>query len=163
MVRREVTMRHDRAYAWLVALPLVLLSAGCSQWSWNPMKWDLFGKKTEAPPPAVEMLAIESRTANPAGERFEQHWDGARLVVDIHSPGGIGRATLKPRDQGWPLRLAFRLHLSALEGFEARGAQSMRFSLGREALTEPALIDLPYGIVAKDSPELDIQWVDRYR
>lgn len=152
-----------RPFAWLVALPLVLLLAGCSQWSWNPTKWDLFGKKTEAPPPTVEMLAIQSGTANPAGERFEQHWDGARLVIDIHSSSGIGRATLKPRDQGWPLRLAFRLHLSAVEGFEVKGAQSMRFSLGHEALTEPALIDLPYGILNKDSPQLDIQWVDRYR
>lgn len=163
MVKHDRRMAPSRRCAWLLAVPLVLLSTGCSQWSWNPMQWDLFGKKTEAPPPTVEMLAIESRTANPAGERFEQHWDGARLVVDIHSTSGIGRATLKPRDQGWPLRLAFRLHLSAVEGFEVKGAQSMRFSLGSGALTEPALIDLPYGIVTKDSPQLDIQWVDRYR
>lgn len=145
------------------ALLLVILLAGCSQWSWNPAKWDLFDKKTEAPPPPVEMLSIESRSANPAGESFEQHWDGARLVVDVHSASGIGEATLKPREQGWPLRLAFRLHLNAVEGFEVKGAQSMRFSLGHEPLTEPALIDLPYGIVAKDSPQLDIHWVDRYR
>jgi hypothetical protein len=149
--------------ARLCALPLAILLSGCSQWSWNPAKWDLFGKKAEAPPPIVEILSIESRSANPAGERFEQHWDGARLVVDIHSASGIGEATLKPREQGWPLRLAFRLHLNAVEGFEVKGAQSMRFSLGHEPLTEPALIDLPYGIVAKESPQLDIQWIDRYR
>lgn len=161
MVTRDVMLRHPRRCAVLLALPLILLTTGCSQWSWNPMKW--FGDKAEAPPPRVEMLAIESHSANPAGERFEQQWDGARLVVDIHSASGIGHATLKPRDQGWPLRLAFRLHLGAVEGFEVKGAQSMRFSLGHEPLTEPALIDLPYGIVAKDSPQLDIQWVDRYR
>lgn len=163
MVNREPLVARHRRLAGLPALALLLLCAGCSQWSWNPMKWELFGKKTEAPPPTVEVLAIESGTANPAGERFEQHWDGARLVVDIHSPNGIGRATLKPRGAGWPLRLAFRLHLGALEGFEAKGAQNMRFSLGSTTLTEPALIDLPHGIVAKDSPQLEIQWVDRYR
>lgn len=163
MVKRSLTMACARRPVRLLVLPVVLLVAGCSASSWNPMNWDLFSKKTAAPPPTVEMLTIESGSANPAGERFEQHWDGARLVVDIHSTSGIGRATLKPRDQGWPLRLAFRLHLSALEGFEAKAAQSMRFSLGRDPLTEPALIDLPYGVVAKDSPQLDIQWIDRYR
>ena len=53
--------------------------------------------------------------------------------------------------------------MSALEGFEAKGAQNMRISLGREPLIEPAFIDLPYGVVAKDSTQLEIQWVDRYR
>jgi hypothetical protein len=70
---------------------------------------------------------------------------------------------LKPRDQGWPLRLAFRLHLSALEGFEVRGAQNMRWNLGHDPLTAPALIDLPAGTYTKESPEIEIQWVDHYR
>ena len=100
---------------------------------------------------------------NPAGDRFTQSWEGVRLVVDIHSDTGIGRAVLKPRDQGWPLRLAFRLHLSAVEGFEVRGAQNLRWSLGQDPLTEPAMIDLPAGAYAKDSPEIEVQWVDHYR
>jgi len=138
-----------------------LLLAGCGQWSWNPVKW--FGKKPEARAPVVEVLSIESTSGNPSGERFEQSWDGARLIIDVHSPAGIGRATLRPRDQGWPLRLAFRLHVGALEGFEVKAAQNMRFSLGSEPLTQPAFIDIPYGVVAKDSPQLEVQWVDHYR
>ncbi len=147
----------------LVGILLTLTLAGCSQWSWNPADWNPFKKELEPPPPVVEMLSIESRSANPTGDRFTQSWEGARLVVDIHSDTGIGRAVLKPRDQGWPLRLAFRLHLGALEGFEVRGAQKLRWNLGHEPLTEPALIDIPHGAYVKDSPEIEIQWVDHYR
>lgn len=152
---------RKRAGLLLLVVCGSLALAGCGQWSWNPLKW--FGGREPAAAPIVDVLAIESGSANAAGERFEQSWDGARLIVDIHSPSGIGRATLRPRAQGWPLRLAFRLHVSALEGFEAKSAQNMRISLGSEPLPEPALIDLPYGVVAKDSTQLDIQWVDHYR
>ncbi len=162
MVNCETTMRRPGVGTRLAALAVTaLLLAGCGQWSWNPMRW--FEKEPQPKPAPVAVLAIESGTANPAGERFEQSWDGARLVIDIHSPNGIGRATLRPREQGWPLRLAFRIHTGALEGFEARAAQNMRISLGTEPLTEPAYIDLPHGVVAKDSTQLEIQWVDRYR
>ncbi len=145
----------------LAGLLCTLTLAACSHWSWNPATW--FSKKPEAPPPVVEMLSIESRSTNPAGDRFTQSWEGVRLVVDIYSETGIGRAVLRPRNQGWPLRLAFRLHLSAVEGFEVRGAQNLRWSLGHDPLTEPAMIDLPAGAYAKDSPEIEVQWVDHYR
>jgi hypothetical protein len=139
--------------------PLALLTlCGCGHWSWNPFK-----KQPEPPPPAVEMLSIESRSPNPASDRFTQSWEGVRLMVDVYSDTGIGRAVLKPRDQGWPLRLAFRLHLAALEGFEVRAAQNLRWDLGHEPLTEPAVIDLPAGAYTKESPEIEIQWVDHYR
>jgi len=140
---------------------LTLLLAGCGQWSWNPVKW--FQRPALAGPLLVEVLSIESQSGSPTGERFEQSWDGARLVIDVHSPSGIGKAILRPRDRGWPLRLTFRMHVSALEGFEARAAQNMRISLGSDPLTEPASIDLPYGVVAKDSEQLEVQWVDHYR
>ena len=69
---------------------------------------------------------------------------------------------MKPRDQGWPLKIAFRLNLTAVEDFEIRGAQ-MRRSLGHEPLTQPALIDVPYGTYKKDTPQIEIEWVDHYR
>jgi hypothetical protein len=148
--------RHPVRRVLLASLFALTLSA-CG-WSWNP-----FSKKPEAPPPTVEVLSIESRSPNPAGDRFTQSWEGVRLVVDVYSDTGIGRAVLKPRDQGWPLRIAFRLHLAALEGFEVRAAQNLRFNLGHDPLTEPALIDLPAGAYTKESPEIEIQWVDQYR
>jgi hypothetical protein len=156
--------KHTARPAGMLAAVLSALAiSGCANWSWNPAKWDLFEDDPEPPPPAVEMLAIESLSPDPLSDRFSQSWDGVRLVIDIHSDTGIGRAVLKPREQGWPLRLAFRLHLQALEGFEVHGAQTLRFGLGREPLTEPAFIDLPPGAYAKDSPQIEIQWVDRYR
>ena len=142
-----------------ILLVLAVTLAGCSQWSWNPARWNPFKEEPEPPPPVVDVLSIESQSPNPAGDRFSQSWQGARLVVDIHSDSGVGRAVLRPRARGWPLRLAFRLHFSALEGFEVRGAQNLRWSLGQEPLTEPALIDLPHGAYAKDSPQIEIQWV----
>lgn len=156
--RSFATQAARRPVQWtLFAALCALLLAACG-WSWNPFK-----KKPAAPPPVVQVLSIESRSANPAGDRFTQTWEGVRLVVDVYSDAGIGRAVLKPRDQGWPLRLAIRLHLAALEGFEVRGAQNLRWSLGHEPLPEPPLIDLPAGVYTKESPEIEIQWVDQYR
>jgi hypothetical protein len=147
----------------LATVLLTLALAGCADWSWNPAKWSLFNKEPEPAPPVVEVLAIESLSPNPAADRFAQSWDGVRLVIDVYSDTGVGRAVLKPREAGWPLRLAFRLHLPALEGFEVRSAQTLRFGLGHEPLTEPAFIDLPPGAYTKDSPQIEIQWVDQYR
>jgi hypothetical protein len=133
----------------LATVLLALALAGCADWSWNPAKWSLFNKEPEPAPPVVEVLAIESLSPNPAADRFSQSWDGVRLVIDVQSDAGIGRAVLKPREAGWPLRMAFRLHLRALEGLSS--AQTLRFGLGYEPLTEPAFIDLPPGAYTKDS------------
>jgi len=154
---------RPRRYRLLAGLLLALAVTGCANWSWNPAKWSLFSKEPEPAPPVVEVLAIESLSPNPAADRFSQSWEGVRLVIDIHSDTGIGRAVIRPREQGWPLRLAFRLHLSTLEGFEVRAAQNLRFSLGHDPLTEPAFIDVPHGAYTKDSPQIEIQWVDHYR
>ena len=145
----------------VIAFAIVPLLGACSHWSWNPHDW--FGSKPEPAPAPVELLSIQSMSTNPAGERFVQSWEGARLVIDIYSASGIGHAVVKPREQGWPLKLAFRLNLTAVEDFEVRGAQNSRWSLGHEPLTQPALIDVPYGTYKKDTPQIEIEWVDRYR
>lgn len=146
---------------WAVAFVVVPMLSACSHWSWNPRDW--FGSKPEPAPAPVELLSIQSTSANPAGERFMQTWEGARLVVDIYSDSGTGHAVVKPRDQGWPLKVAFRLNLTAVEDFEIRGAQNLRWSLGHEPLAQPALIDVPYGAYTKDTAQIEIQWVDHYR
>ena len=146
---------------WVVLCLLVPILGACSHWSWNPRDW--FGEKPEPAPAPVELLSIQSTSADAAGERFVQSWEGARLVVDIYSGSGIGHAVVKPRDKGWPLKLAFRLNLAAVEDFEFRGAQNLRWSLGREPLPQPALIDIPHGAYQKDTPQIEIEWVDHYR
>jgi hypothetical protein len=146
---------------WAVVCLVVPTLAACAHWSWNPRDW--FGDKPEPAPAPVDLLSIQSTSTNPAGERFVQSWEGARLVVDVYSDSGIGHAVVKPRAQGWPLKLAFRLNLTAVEDFEIRGAQNLRWSLGHEPLTQPALIDVPYGAYQKDTPQIEIAWVDHYR
>jgi hypothetical protein len=59
------------------------LLAACSQWSWNPKDW--FASKPEPAPAPVDLLSIQSESANATGERFVQTWEGARLVVDVYS------------------------------------------------------------------------------
>lgn len=145
----------------LLALALLaFLCGGCANWSWNPANW--FSKEPAAPVPEVQVLAIESTSGG--GDQFVQTWDGARLIVDVQSASGSGSAVLKPASQqGWPLRLAFRVHSSSLAEFAVRGAQNLRMSFGSAPLTEPALIDLPYGIYRKESPQLEIRWMNSYR
>jgi hypothetical protein len=153
-------MRPMRLQRTLSLAVLAILCTGCAQWSWNPAKW--FREPAPAAAAEVQVLTIDSTSGG--GDRFVQSWDGARLVVDVHSAGGSGTALLKPVEgQSWPLRLAFRVHSSGLAEFEARGAQVLRMSFGSEPLTEPALIDLPYGIYRKESPQLEIRWLGNYR
>ena len=83
---------------WTLVAALALLLAGCGQWSWNPTKW--FSKEPAPPPAPVEVLAIESTSENPAGDSFQQSWDGTRLVVDIHSAGGSGARRCVPATRG---------------------------------------------------------------
>jgi hypothetical protein len=149
-------MRSIRPVRITVLGLLLILSSGCSQWSWNPARW--FDAEKSAPAPEVQVLTIEGTSAV-AGDRFVQRWDGARLIVDVHSAGGTGSALFKPATaQGWPPRLAVRVHSHALAQFEALGAQNIRMTFGSAPLTEPALIDLPHGVYRRESPQLEIRW-----
>ena len=68
------------------ALAVAPMLSACSHWSWNPRDW--FGGKPEPVPAPLDLLSIQSMSANPTGERFVQSWEGARLVVDIYSDSG---------------------------------------------------------------------------
>ena len=97
-----------------------------------------------------------------ADDRFTQTFEGERLVVDVESPTGIGGATFRPGRGVWPARLAFRLHLRGLEGFEARGAKEFRTSIAEKPLTAPPIVDVPRDVY-EGADALEIRWVDFYR
>ena len=112
--------------------------------------------------PSLGPLKIESHAWNVDDDRFRQSFEGDRLVVDVESETGIGRATFRPGRGVWPARLAFRLHLRGLEGFEARGVKEFRTSVAEKPLAEPATIDVPRDVY-EGGTSLEIRWVDFYR
>ena len=107
-------------------------------------------------------LYIEQHSRDQKHENFKQTFEGDRLVVDVESPSGIGHATFRPGRGVWPARLSFRLHLKALEGFEARGTKEFRTFLREKPLTAPAVVDVPKDVY-EGADSLDIRWVDFYR
>ncbi len=44
---------------------------------------------------------------------------GQRVIVDVVSPSGIDRATLRRQEAEWPAEIRVRLHLAGLETFKA--------------------------------------------
>ncbi|MCA9072715.1 MAG: hypothetical protein KDA84_27520 [Planctomycetaceae bacterium] len=46
--------------------------------------------------------------------------DESGAIVVIHSPGGIGRGTLRRTGDAWPDRLTVRIDLRGMEGFTAQ-------------------------------------------
>ena len=114
------------------------------------------------PAPSLGPLYVESHSRDRKGERFTQAFDGDRLVVDVESELGIGRATFRPGRGVWPARLAFRMHLKGLEGFEARGAKKFETSVAEKPLSVPPVVEVPRDVY-EGAAELEIRWVDFYR
>ena len=57
-----------------------------------------------------------------AGDTVEILHEPGRVVLDIHSEMGIGKATITPADH-WPERLVLRLHIRNLEGLTLRNSR----------------------------------------
>ncbi len=119
------------------------------------------GGQSAAGPPALLAQATGPRAD---GDRLSVAGTTESAVIDIESEFGIGRAVLYPGKAGWPQQIRFRLHLEALEGFEA-WADDRHYrheASGRED-RPPFELTLPAGFVAPTTAEIRIQWVDRYR
>ena len=105
---------------------------------------------------------------------LEQSADARLLVVElpdtvrveVHSPKGIGRATLRRSGSRWPGHLVLRLHLKGLEGLElVAGSDTVRKSEPTSA-GPPASgwyeVEVP-GELLEGEAELRVGWVDFYR
>ena len=111
-----------------------------------------------------QTVAYELLGPRAAGDRIETSFDAGRLVIDVYSVNGIGRARILRPAGGWPESIVFRLHLAALEGFDVRGATDFTLpaTLTPDA-DEPIEVALPTDLVDAGPAALDVQWVDRYR
>ena len=47
--------------------------------------------------------------------------EGTATTININSPRGIGRTTVRPAGDAWPEKIVIRLHLRGLEGLQLRG------------------------------------------
>ena len=111
------------------------------------------------PPIRIERLGPRAET-----DEITARIEAGRLVIEIRSGMGIGRARIERPHAGWPSGIRFLLHLGALEGFEVRGART--FDGGRPgtpAGDSPIVVDLPDGIASAATEALYVQWIDRYR
>lgn len=114
-----------------------------------------------AGPPGLQVQATGPR-AN--GDRLSVTGSAESVVIDIESQFGIGRAVLLPGSAGWPRQIRIRLHLTALEGFEAwADDRHYRYEVSGRAKDPPFEVMLPAGFVVPTTAEIRIEWVDRYR
>ena len=152
--------RRRRALT-LVALSLTLC-AGCAS-----AKQDLQRQRG---------FRIQEVSTPKTGERLSLRLQGSTAVLELFSPAGIGRARLVAGSGGWPRRVLVRLHLQALEGFEAwNGSQHFVHALSHEenvrrhrrqrngAVLEPIEEELPASLLQDNPDWVQIQWVDWYR
>ncbi len=144
----------------LTSLLLLLMLGGCSLLS---------------PAPDVT-LTISKQGPWQAQDQIGWQQDGSRLLLEIHSPAGVGSARLQPTSGQWPETVRVRLHLTALEGFFATtGAARFDYRLAQKENSqraqaraqgespEPIELELPANLFTDPTAPLVIQWVDFYR
>ena len=47
--------------------------------------------------------------------------EGTTTTININSPRGIGRTTIRPAGDSWPAKIVIHLHLRGLEGLQLKG------------------------------------------
>ena len=86
------------------------------RWGWPLLLAAVSGSAGSAEPAdPARKLSLAVTTKRPA-DRVDVEWqDGGRAVCTVHSPSGIGGATLRAEDGRWPRELLLRLRLAGLE------------------------------------------------
>ncbi len=75
---------------------------------------------------AAPFFMVEMKGA----EKIEWSEEGDGILFSVFSRGGVGRATITPRDGNWPPRVSFRLYLKGLERFRVdNGAYTVNTSV----------------------------------
>lgn len=102
----------------------------------------------DAPPFQATVVRADS------GIRFLSE-DGT-TVFDVTSKSGIGKATIKRKEEGWPKKVLLRLHLGGLESFKV-GQKEFAIewsvaSTGKNEATVSLVSGKRVATLAKDSP-----------
>ena len=104
---------------WLSGILLILLFIDCAS--------------AQQGPATLPGFQVEPISADGADERLTVRRQGSTAVLEVVSQVGIGRARLLAASGGWPGRVLVRLHLQALEGFQAwNGGQRFFHALRHE-------------------------------
>jgi len=138
-------------FAWL-ALPLMLLLAGCSHisgwWPWH--------HKPAVPPQSVTVL-VPSALGDAALIPVSEFWDGNALRVELGALSGSGSLQLAraPR-QAWPVRVEFRVLPGSARQLEISAAQRVVFAI--PASGAPITFTLPPGAYTPTTKIMTVSW-----
>ena len=138
----------------LVSVPLVFLAA-CSG---LPSRLWPFGAKA-APPQAVDELVFEASGEGAAPPvAMPQYWKRNTLVVDLQSAPSSGSMRLRPKsEEGWPVRVAFRVRPGSFDRLEVRANQRVVLAIDGAA-TAPVDLELAPGVLSRRAPSMDVFW-----
>lgn len=129
---------------------LLSLSACALHWPWH--------KRVPGAPPQVHELTVAPVDASGAAvPALPQNWDRNTLLVDLQGLSGEGALTLTPNAQnGWPVRLEFRVQPGSFAQLEVLGAERVVFAV--PASGAPLLFKLPPSAYQAATPRLTLQW-----
>jgi len=138
-------MRARRA-ARTSAAALLLLAAGCGHLHWPH-------KSPPPPPPTVHELDVSGA----GGASYPQSWKRNTLLVDLGSAGGTGGITVKPLEDGWPVRLAFRVTPGAFAVLTVKGDERVSLPINPTG-SAPIDLELPPGVYTAKTAQLEVSW-----
>jgi hypothetical protein len=139
----------------LGAAALLALLAGCSSLPKVASLWP-FGTRPVAAPQPVDEIVFETADGS-AAPALPQYWKRNTLVVDLSSVPASGSVALRPRAEGWPVRLAFRVVPGAIGTLEVRAAQRVLLPVSAAA-GAPVDLELAPAVLARDTPRIVVSW-----
>ena len=116
-----------------------------------------------APEPLLPRFSIELTGPRSEGDRIEVTRVKDRIVFEVTSEFGIGRATLSPLDGDWPDAIGFHMNLRGLESFVVNGESIYRTERSDDGAKGGYRVDLPAGVTGSGSRPIEIAWVDFFR
>jgi hypothetical protein len=141
------------AFAAILVTVLLTMTAACSHlprpyWPWH--------RKQAPAPQEVHELVVTA----PQGSSVtvQQYWNGNTLIVDLRSAGGMGSASLQPREHTlWPARIAFRVIPGQFATLEVRAYQRVVLPITAVG-TQPVDLELAPGVYLMKTPEITVLW-----
>ncbi len=139
----------------LALCAMLALAPALPAWAWHlPWHHRAHGAAAGTGTPGLRLM-VDGSSGSAAA--VPQSWDRNTLLVDLTRMAGTGSATLTPPpDQGWPVRLAFRVQPGSIASLEVAGAQRVLFTVPARgaALT----LQLDPGVYVVKTSSLRLRW-----